>query len=143
MTAGRIPAPRPGPWPVPKPAGRSLQRDEVALRLQGIAAEFAQLAQDRTEIHAAIELLDRQLRAARQRDQALEAQMSVLARRMSLLEPLAGPGPGWQSATAAPPPPAAAPAPRRRAAPKAAPSDAPGDPHSGAPATGPGRVLQY
>lgn len=91
------------------PRGSRLRRQVAATaKLEGVASEFALLAQRRARLHRQVELLERQLRAAGVTLSQVEARMHHLSAHMHMNDP---------AAPAAPPPAegaAAAPAPRAR-----------------------------
>jgi hypothetical protein len=90
------------------PRGSRLRRQVAATaKLEGVASEFALLAQRRARLHRQIELLERQLRAAGGTLTQVEARMHHLSAHMHMTD----------QAAQAPAPPAegaGAPAPRAR-----------------------------
>jgi hypothetical protein len=89
------------------PRGSRLRRQVAATaKLEGVASEFALLAQRRARLHRQIELLERQLRAAGGTLSQVEARMHHLSAHMHMNEPggapAAAPAEGAAAATPAP-----------------------------------------
>jgi phage shock protein A len=92
------------------PRGSRLRRQVAATaKLEGVAAEFALLAQRRARLHRQIELLERQLRAAGGTLSQVEARMHHLSAHMHITDDAAPMADGAAAAAPAP-----APAPRAR-----------------------------
>ena len=86
------------------PRGSRLRRQVAATaKLEGVASEFALLAQRRARLHRQIELLERQLRAAGGTLSQVEARMHHLSAHMHMTTPVATP-PAAEGAAAAPAP---------------------------------------
>lgn len=89
--------------------GSRLRRQVAATaKLEGVASEFALLAQRRARLHRQVELLERQLRAAGVTLSQVEARMHHLSAHMHMNDPAAA------EAAAPAEGAAAAPAPRAR-----------------------------
>jgi len=85
---------------------RGLRNDPGGAAIEGVAAEFALLAQRRARIARQVDLLDRQLQTAEVGLAQVTQRMGMLARRIDLLDPdLRAPAPAGQAPSLAAPPP--------------------------------------